>query len=40
MNIFHGMTKMIDGGQTQGPFLSISNLIDQSDELYQLQGPF
>ena len=37
--IFHEMTKMIDGGQTQGSLLSILNLMNQNEELYQSQGP-
>ena len=31
---------MIDGGQTLGPLLLISNLRNQSDELSKFQGQF
>ncbi|CAN6552642.1 unnamed protein product [Malus baccata var. baccata] len=31
--VFNGMTKMMDGGQSQRPFLLIFNLRDQSDVL-------
>jgi len=34
------MTKMKDGGQSQGPLLLICNLRDQSDVLYKSQRPF
>ena len=40
IEIFYGMTKIIDGGQSQGPILSISNLSDQSDELRKSQRLF
>ena len=30
----------MDGGQSQGPFLLIFNLRDQSDVLCKSQGPF
>lgn len=30
MKIFHKMIKMINGGRSQGPLVSISNLNDQS----------
>ena len=34
------MTKIIDGGKSQGPFLLIYNLRDQSYVLCKSQGPF
>ena len=38
--IFHGMTKIIEGGQTHGPVLLILHLMDQSEALCKSQGPF
>ena len=38
--VFNGRTKMKDGGQSQGPFLLIFNLRDQSDVLCKSHRPF
>ena len=38
--VFNGMTKMMDDGQFQGPFLLIFNVRKQNGVFDQCQGPF